>query len=64
MCAEIFAIRKVASAKTDRLQIYLPFASSFIDHTDGHTARREPSGSIIPILIRYSVNLSTALVPQ
>jgi hypothetical protein len=63
-CVDAVVIRKIASAEDDRLGTNVRFASSDMDAIDREEVLRGPPVKIVPILIRYRVSFSTALVPQ
>jgi hypothetical protein len=61
---DVVAIRKIASVDDDRLETDVRSASSGMDAIDRHEVLRGPPVEIVPILVRYRVSFSTALVPQ
>jgi hypothetical protein len=60
----VVAIRNIASVEDDGLETDVRSASSGMDAIDRHEVLRRPSVGIVPILVRYRVRISTALVPQ
>jgi hypothetical protein len=63
-CVYIIVIRKIASVKDDCLETNVRSASSGVDEIDGYEVLRLLSVTIVPVLVRYRVSFSTALVPQ
>jgi hypothetical protein len=61
---DVVANRKMYSVEDDRVETDMPFTNSGMHATDGHEELRGPSVRIVPILVRYRVSFSTALVPH
>jgi hypothetical protein len=61
---DVVAIREIASVVDDRLETDVRSTSSGMDGIDRHEVFRGPSVGIVPILVRYRVSFSMALVPQ